>query len=78
MREMAQARHALTASVLWQDGPRSGGRLRVIATVHDAPAVQVLLAHRVRSGASPAYRNVDGDGSPRASLSWRGHAHALR
>jgi hypothetical protein len=30
--------------------PRCGGRLRVIATVLDSPAVQVILAHLARSG----------------------------
>jgi len=32
--------------------PRCGGRLRVIAPVQDPLAVQALLAHRARSGAS--------------------------
>jgi len=32
--------------------PRCGGRLRVIATVHDPLAVQAILAHLARSGAT--------------------------
>jgi hypothetical protein len=31
--------------------PRCGGRLRVLATVQDPPAVQAILAHLRRSGA---------------------------
>jgi hypothetical protein len=54
MGQLAHARHALTASVPWQDEPSGGGRLRVIATVHDAPAVQAILAYFVRSGAPPS------------------------
>jgi hypothetical protein len=32
--------------------PRCGGRLCVIATVHDPVAVQAILAHLARSGAA--------------------------